>query len=265
MLGNFFKYPFVIFFSLNLNICLSQENDIKLIKDRIYQVLISNDSNLSFPYTFTTDEELDKILNEFDGEKWPYIEYDDISRENFDNRIHTRNLVILASSYKNMNSKYFNNSKVKGTIISALSFWCDNDFIGENWWNNQIGTPNDLVHLMLIIGDELPKHLISISQKIISRANIYSGGSRPGGDRIKVCSIAAKNQLFLNDFNQFNHIMKIIESEIKFVNWIGRDFGYTFTNSNSGGLGSFKNANGRGLQYGNSFHHRTDGVNNYNW
>ena len=58
MLGNFFKYPFVIFFSLNLNICLSQENDIKLIKDRIYQVLISNDSNLSFPYTFTTDEEL---------------------------------------------------------------------------------------------------------------------------------------------------------------------------------------------------------------
>ncbi len=262
MIGNFFKYPFVIFFSLNLSICLSQENDIKLIKDRIYQVLISNDSNLSFPYTFTTDEELDKILNEFDGEKWPYIEYDDISRENFDNRIHTRNLVILASSYKNMNSKYFNNSKVKRTIISGLKFWCDNDFIGENWWNNQIGTPNDLVHLMLIIGDELPKHLISISQKIISRANIYSGGSRPGGDRIKVCSIAAKNQLFLNDFNQFNHIMKIIESEIKFVNWIGRDFGYTFTNSNSGGLGSFKNANGRGLQYGNSFHHRTDGVNN---
>ena len=130
MIGNFFKYPFVIFFSLNLSICLSQENDIKLIKDRIYQVLISNDSNLSFPYTFTTDEELDKILNEFDGEKWPYIEYDDISRENFDNRIHTRNLVILASSYKNMNSKYFNNSKVKRTIISALKFWCDNDFIG---------------------------------------------------------------------------------------------------------------------------------------
>ena len=56
--------------------------------------------------------------------------------------------------------------------------------------------------------------------------------------------------------------MKIIESEIKFVSWIGKDFGYTFTNSNAGGLGSFKNTNGRGLQYGNSFHHRTDGVNN---
>ena len=68
MLRSLFKNLFMIFFSLNLTICLSQEIDIKLIKDRIYQVLISNDSNLSFPYTFTTDEELDKVLNEFDGE-----------------------------------------------------------------------------------------------------------------------------------------------------------------------------------------------------
>ena len=257
-----FKSLFAFFFGLNSAIVSSQENDFKVIKNRIYQVLISNDSNLSFPYTFTTDEELEKTLNEFDGEKWPSIDYEDVSRENFDNRIHTRNLVILASSYKNVKSKYFKNSKVKRTIISALKFWCENDFIGENWWNNQIGTPNDLVHLMLIIGDELPNYLILKSQKIISRANISSGGSRPGGDRIKVCSIAAKNQLFLNDIDQFNHIMKIIESEIKFVSWIGKDFGYTFTNSNAGGLVSFKNVNGRGLQYGNSFHHRTDGVNN---
>ncbi|RPG56060.1 MAG: hypothetical protein CBD95_005110 [Flavobacteriales bacterium TMED235] len=49
-----------------MTICLSQENDMKLIKERIYQVLISNDSNLSFPYTFSTDEELDKILNKID-------------------------------------------------------------------------------------------------------------------------------------------------------------------------------------------------------
>ena len=107
----FFKSLFAFFFGLNSAIVSSQENDFKVIKNRIYQVLISNDSNLSFPYTFTTDEELEKTLNEFDGEKWPSIEYKDVSRENFDNRIHTRNLVILASSYKNVKSKYFKNSR----------------------------------------------------------------------------------------------------------------------------------------------------------
>ena len=77
----FFKSLFAFFFGLNSAIVSSQENDFKVIKNRIYQVLISNDSNLSFPYTFTTDEELEKTLNEFDGEKWPYIEYKDVSRK----------------------------------------------------------------------------------------------------------------------------------------------------------------------------------------
>ena len=62
----FLKSLFAIFFCFNSAIVSSQENDFKVIKNRIYQVLISNDSNLSFPYTFTTDEELEKTLNEFD-------------------------------------------------------------------------------------------------------------------------------------------------------------------------------------------------------
>ena len=43
--------------------------------------------------------------------------------------------------------------------------------------------------------------------------------------------------------------MKIIESEIKFVSWIGKDFGYTFTNSSKLVWVVLK-INGRGLQYG---------------
>ena len=60
-----------------------------------------------------------------------------------------------------------------------MRFWCDNDFIGENWWNNQIGTPRSLIELMLVIGQELPKKLIIESKKIIKRANIYKGGYAP--------------------------------------------------------------------------------------
>ena len=113
-----------------------------------------------------------------------------------------------------------------------MNYWCTEDFIGENWWNNQIGTPNDMVQLMLLIGDQLPEHLIEKTQEIINRANINKGGARPGGDRIKVSSIAAKNQLFLNNREQFDHIINIIENEIKFVEWIGREFGYTFSDTN---------------------------------
>ena len=243
---------FLLFF-ISLSSVFSQESEIALIKNRIYLNLI--DKEISYI-------NLEKIIQEFDGEKWPNIKYEDVSREGFDNRIHTSNMVELAIAFKNPKSKYHNKKKLKEILDKALGFWCTNDFIGDNWWNNQIGTPTDLVHLMLLMGNEFPKSQIVKSQEIISRANINEGGARPGGDRIKVSSIAAKNQLFLNNNSEFDKIIDIIENEIKFVEWTGREYGYTHSKNNVGGFNEFSRANGRGLQYDNSFHHRTDGVNN---
>jgi len=169
-------------------------------------------------------------------------------------------MILLARSYKNKNSKYHKNKKVKDTIELALKNWVDNDYFCDNWWHNQIGTTNGLVTLMLIIGDELPKELVEKAQPIIGRANINAPGARPGGDRIKITGIEAKNMLFLGNDKKFEELIKIIESEIKFIEWIGIKYGYSFRTVKGG----FQNrtAAGRGIQYDNSFHHRTDGVNN---
>ena len=256
------KMILLLFFLVlhNLN---AQENSIEIIKSRIYHSIInyhlstsSNGSNEGF------DQRIQKIISDFDGEKWTKINYSDVSREGFDNSIHLRNLVKMAVAFKSNASKYFKDKSLSQKIINGLHFWCKNDFIGDNWWNNQIGSPSSLVELMLVFGEQFPEELIKKSQEIINRADINKGGSRPGGDRIKVSSIAAKNQLFLNDQAQFELIINIIENEIKFVNWIGNDFGYTYSKSNTGGFDELLKANGRGLQYDYSFHHRTDGVNN---
>ena len=117
-----------------------------------------------------------------------------------------------------------------------------------------------MVSLMLIIGDELPADLVEKTQPIIGRAHINASGARPGGDRIKIAGIQAKNMLFLNQDVQFEEVIRVIEGEIKFVPWIGMQYGYTYRLTR-GGLGT-PEASGRGMQYDYSFHHRTDGVNN---
>ena len=246
------SFWFLLFF-ISLSTVFSQGNDLTLIKNRIYLNLINKKINFN---------NLEKVIKEFDGEKWPNIKYEDVSREGFDNRIHTSNMVELAIAFKNQKSKYHNKKRLKEILDKTLGFWCSNDFIGDNWWNNQIGTPTDLAHLMLLMENEFSEKLVKKSQEIISRANINRGGARPGGDRIKVSSIAAKNQLFLNNNLEFDKIIDIIENEIKFVEWTGSEYGYTYSKNNVGGLNEFSRANGRGLQYDNSFHHRTDGVNN---
>ena len=146
----------------------------------------------------------------------PKINYTDLSRTGFENAKHTSYLVTLARAWNKCDSKFYKNTQLKPTIESALSFWVKNDFICENWWHNQIGTPNNLVNLLLLIGDELPETLVDKTQPIIGRANLNASGARSKRDRIKIAEILPRNLLFLKDESRFAEVVKVIENEIKF-------------------------------------------------
>lgn len=114
----------------------------------------------------------------------------------------------------------------------------DHDFFGDNWHNNQITTPTNLVNLMLIMGEDLPQDKVEKAQPIIGRAHMNASGARPSGDRIVIAGILAKNLLFIGETLQFDEIIKLIEGEVKF------------------------STGHRGMQHDYSFHHRIDRVNN---
>jgi chondroitin AC lyase len=191
---------------------------------------------------------------------WPGINYQDVSREGFEHRIHLSNMVALGRAYKTKSSRFYKSKKVKSAIDLALKNWVEHDYICDNWWHNQIGTPDQLVTLMLLTGDILPDDLVQKAQPMIGRAHIDAPGARPGGDRIKIAGIQAKNMLFMGDDKTFEKVVRVIESEIKYVEWIGASYGYGYRRV----LDGFDNRSegGRGIQFDNSFHHRADGVNN---
>lgn len=176
-----------------------------------------------------------KTISE-DG-SWPGINYKDVSRTGFEHGTHLSNMVILSRAYKSKKSKFRGNRKLKKAIDSSLDYWLDNDFICDNWWWNQIGTPNSMVHVLLIMDDDLTEQQQIKAAPIVGRAHLNASGARPSGDRIKIAGILAKYLLFVNDRAQFDEVIKVIEGEIKF-------------------------ATGRGMQYDYSFHHRHDRVNN---
>ena len=159
------------------------------------------------------------------------IDYADLSRvAGFPHRRHTSDLVYLAKAYKTEGSSYYKSEKLNERIITSLKYWADNDFFGDNWHNNQISTPTNLVNLMLVFGDHLPKDLIEKTQPMIGRAHMNASGARPSGDRIVIAGILAKNLLFIGDREQFNEIMEIIEGEVKFSHGkrgMQRDFSFS--------------------------------------
>lgn len=208
------------------------------------------------------DEVVASLLNTLceDG-TWPGIDYSNFSRTAFEHKVHSANMFTLARAYNLKDSEFYHSKKVKRAIELSLNNWVENDYQSENWWYNQINTPGIFVNIMLLLGDELDSDLVAKAGPIIARGSINAQGARPGGDRIKIAGIHAKNMLFLGDKNGFEDVIRIIEDEIKFVEWIGMKDGYPFREIKSG-FQNLSEPSGRGLQYDYSFHHRTDGINN---
>jgi len=223
-------FPFIVTALLILSVN-SNADDFKIVKERVVNELRK---------TSVDDSQVESILSRMkpDG-SYSDINYEDLSRTaGFPHRRHTSDLVYLAKAYKSKTSRFYRSRKLKGQIITSLKYWVDHDFFGDNWHDNQISTPTNLVNFMLIIGDVLPQDLIQRAQPIIGRANMNASGARPSGDRIVIAGILAKNLLFIGDEPGFDKIIKLIEGEVKF------------------------STGKRGMQHDYSFHHREDRVNN---
>lgn len=169
--------------------------------------------------------------------RWPGIDYVDTTRTAFQHERHLSNMLALSIAYKKKGSPYKGNKQVRKAVHQALAFWLENDFICENWWWNQIGTPNTMVSMLLILDRDLSQEESDRMLKIAERGNMNASGARPSGDRIKIAGLQAKAALFKRDAQEVAMLMKIIVGEIKF-------------------------STGRGMQHDFSFHHRTDWVNN---
>ncbi len=209
----------------------AQSKDLGIIKQRIVTELMNNKPVDSQVETIMSKMKEDGSFND--------INYSDLSRTaSFPHGRHTSDLAFIAKAYKTQTSTFYQSKKVKDAIVSGLNFWVKNDFVGDNWHDNQITTPTNLMNLMLAIGDDLPKDLVEKAQPMIGRANMNASGARPSGDRIVIAGILAKNLLFLGKDQAFDSIIKIIEGEMKF------------------------STGERGIQHDFSFHHRPDRVNN---
>jgi chondroitin AC lyase len=161
---------------------------------------------------------------------WPGINYEDTSRTGFEHRIHLENMVDLARAWRKNQDE-----SARKALSAALDFWLKHDFICENWWWNQMGTPNLMINTLLLFDTGLTDYQRKAGLKIAHRANLEAWGARPSGDRIVIAGMLGKQALFLREADTLERVVKEMAKEIKI-------------------------SNGVGLNPDLSFHHRTDNV-----
>ncbi|TDH28975.1 chondroitin lyase [Segetibacter sp. 3557_3] len=166
---------------------------------------------------------------------WPGINYVDTSRTGFQHSVHLENMLNLAIAFRKPGSPFIGNADVKKTLSSALDYWIDHDFISENWWWNEMGTPNWMINTLLVFDTDLTQRQRTEGLRIAGRANLEGFGARPGGDLIPIAGMLGKQGLFKGDEAIIQRVAKVMAGEVVITT-------------------------GRGLQPDQSFHHRTDNV-----
>ena len=130
-----------------LSIGTTANNDIDKIKKRVLAEILKPEVD---------DSEIEKLVETLkDDGTWPGIDYENVSREGFEHRYHHANMVTLARAYKTKSSKYHKKKKVKETIGLALQNWVEHDYFCNNWWHNQIFTPQSLATILLIMKENI--------------------------------------------------------------------------------------------------------------
>jgi chondroitin AC lyase len=198
-------------------------DDVELIRARIISDLLEPTDS---------PDEIKKLAATIrpDG-SWPGIDYKDVSRTGFEHRIHLENMVTLSRAVRKNHD-----AAAKKAVSAALDFWIKNDFICQNWWWNEMGTPNLMINTLLLLDSNLTGQQRMAGMKIARRAILEAWGARPSGDRIVIAGMLGKQALFLRQSDTLMRVMNEMVKDIKISSGVV------------------------GLQPDLSFHHRTDNV-----
>lgn len=205
----------------------SQAQDLQIIKNRVVADLLAP------PVNSVLIKQLVQTIKP-DG-TWPGINYKDVSRTGFQHKDHLENMLLLARAYRKPGSPFLKDAAVKKTFSAALDFWLANDFRCDNWWWNEMGTPNLMINTLLVMDSSLTDKQRVEGLKIARRANLETFGARPGGDLMPIAGMLGKQALFTHNPDTLQRVIAVMASEIRI-------------------------STGRGLKPDLSFHHRTDNV-----
>lgn len=82
---------------------------------------------------------------------WKGIDYKDKTITNWRPNEHLVKLESLVQAYIENDSRYFSNDQTLDAITRAFRYWYDQDPKSSNWWHNEIGTPQAVGEMLIML------------------------------------------------------------------------------------------------------------------
>jgi len=111
------------------------------------------------------------------GNKWADIDYTDTSPAYWQVRNHIGRVEVLSMAWTSPDSKYYHDQRVWQTISKALDHWLEKRYKNSNWWVNEIGVPQNMRDILVLIGHELTPAQMKQALEVLGQHKVRGVGA----------------------------------------------------------------------------------------
>ncbi len=168
---------------------------------------------------------------------WDDLDYTNRQRGNWPLRNHLFRIVEMAKAYHQKGNQYYKNEDLGDNIHLAYNYWVNKDLVNPNWWYPQIGVPQNIGVIMLLMQDEINAEQWQKGMTIMDRVVF---GKNTGQNLVWVSSNIVLRSILKNDTTLLTEATEKIRNEMQMANDVeGLQPDYSF------------HQHGRQLQFGN--------------
>ncbi len=156
---------------------------------------------------------------------WPDVDYVNKEPGSWLTARHLSRLQSMAEAYSQPGHPLAGNAELRAAILKALEHWTRNDYVNPNWWYNQIGVPETVAPILVLMGDTVPADLREQTmQRVLGRSQM----GMTGQNKVWLAEIAFMKGLIANDPNLMAIAREQILSELRVTTQEGVQPDYSF-------------------------------------
>jgi chondroitin AC lyase len=127
----------------------------------------------------STDPEnaIESVITSLDGSgTWKDINYQDTERANWQPLLHLKRVRDLSLAWANPGSPFYHQQKVWIAIEPALDHWLEKRYQNSNWWHNEIGVPQCMRDIIVLLKDSLSPGQLNEAMKVLAQFRVQENG-----------------------------------------------------------------------------------------
>jgi chondroitin AC lyase len=156
---------------------------------------------------------------------WPDIDYANKEPGSWLTHRHLSRLLALAEAYRQPGHPLAGNAELREAILRALGHWTRNDYVNPNWWYPQIGVPQTLAPVLILMDGTVPPELKEQTvQRVLGRSKM----GMTGQNKVWLAGIALMKGLLANDPQVVTKARNEIFSELRITTQEGIQPDYSF-------------------------------------